>query len=258
MDVAVVISTYNRNDLRLKNCLRSLLLQNTQHNYQIYVIDYGSTDNLAQMLGELNSNRIQYLYVNRTPFNHSHANNIAIKNVQAPLLCFTDGYCVFRNTFINTIVEKYFPNTVMVYASLPYYIPEVYLTNPDIDIVANMEYYLSQGWDWLEERGVGRGLHKEHTFAADRDLLLQVQGYNEELLHDQEDTNMVRRLLGAGGMPTDISQDTLLGYQAFKKDAEVKVEQGRLQHQDIAFAEQLSAFRRNSPERNTNREWGQL
>jgi len=258
MDVAVVISTYNRNDLRLKNCLRSLLLQNTQHNYQVYVIDYGSTDNLVQMLGELNSNRIQYLYINRKPFNRSRANNIAIKSVQAPLLCFTDGYCIFRSTFINTMVEKYFASAVMTYASLPHYIPEVYLVNPDVDIVANMEYYISQGWEWLEERGVGHGPRKEHTFAADRDLLLQVQGYNEELLHDEEDTDMVRRLSGAGGVSTDISQDTLLGYQVYKKDPERKIEQGRLQHQDIAFAEQLSAFRRNSPERNTNREWGQL
>jgi len=257
MDVAVVISIYNRNDLRLRNCLRSLLLQDTQHDYQVYIIDYGSTDNLVQMLGGLSSNRIQYLYVNRTPFNRSRANNIAIKSVQVPLLCFTDGYCIFRNTFVNTMVEKYSSNVVMTYASLPYYIPEIYLTNPDVDIVANMEYYISQGWDWLEERGVGHGLRKEHTFAADRDLLLQVRGYNEELLHDEEDTDMVRRLWGAGGVPVDISQNTLLGYQVYKKDPESKIEQGRLQRQDVAFAEQLNAFRRNSPERNTNREWGQ-
>ena len=258
MDVAVVIAIHNRNDLRLKNCLRSLLLQNTQHDYQIYVIDYGSNDNLVQMLGGLNSNRIEYLYVNRTPFNRSRGNNIAIRNTEVPLLCFTDGYCIFRSTFINTVIEKYFSSAVMTYASLPHYIPEVYLTDPNVDIVANMEYYISQGWDWLEERGVGRGPRKEHTFAADRDLLLQIQGYNEELLHDDEDTDMIRRLLGAGGIPTDISQDTLLGYQVFKRDPESKIEQGRLQYQDVALSEQLNAFRRNSPERNTNREWGQI
>lgn len=251
-ELAIIISVHNRNDCRLRCCLRSLLAQNTSHTYEVFVVDYGSDDNLEAMLTELDSDIINYAHIDRTPFNRAHANNIALLNTDATLICITDGYYVFQSNFVEAVFENATINSVLTCTSRPTVIPQIYVESETIDIVEQMDEVLAMD-------GVGPGPMRGSTYVLvmDRAGLLRIRGYDEDLLCG-EDVDILRRMLAAGSILVRLDQNTTVAYQAFKMEPEEKQQIGKAEQRHIAQSDAMAAYRRKSPERNLGREFGQV
>ena len=86
--VSVIIPTYNREEY-VHHAIDSVLLQ-TFVDYEIIVVDDGSTDNTREVLGEyINSEKIIYIYQDNAGV--SVARNIGINNAKSKWITFLDS-----------------------------------------------------------------------------------------------------------------------------------------------------------------------
>lgn len=268
MDLAIIIAVHNRNDRRLENCLGTLISQDTTKDYGIFIVDYNSHDNLPQLLGQLGSDKINYLHVEKEHpfnvpcpdahcgdiFNKAHANNIAIQAVDADIICATDGFCLFQDTLVETLCTKATEDSLLIRVTRPSYVPEPIWMDPDLG-PADFEAFRQQGAEWLEQQGIAPGHKRKRLFAAKRERFMEIRGYDERLAYD-EDVDVVRRLLVAGNVLVDVSDDIAMAYQPATEDRELKTTIGQLQQRDLELHEDYAAQTRKTPERNLNREWG--
>lgn len=88
LPVAVIIPTYNRAEF-LKYAIESVLTQ-TFKEFELFIIDDGSTDNTKEVVSSFGDKRIKYIYYpkNRGP---AYARNIGIKNSQSDFIAFLDS-----------------------------------------------------------------------------------------------------------------------------------------------------------------------
>lgn len=255
MKLAIIMTIHNRNDQRLKNCLRSLIAQNTTHDYEVLVVDYGSTDNLPQLIGELNSDKILYLHVDGDPMNVSHGNNVALQATEADYICVTDGYTVFQSNFVDSAIGEAGDNLILVCTSRQYYMPETYILQgegADLDIVDDFESCLLLD-------GVGLGPPRSQTIllVMERQRLAEIRGYDEDLTA-AEDIDILRRMLASGAFLARLDDDTSFIYQTFSQTAEDKETKGQAEQVCVDWSDSKAALRRKSPIRNIGREFGAL
>lgn len=85
--ISVVIPTYNRADSILKT-IDSVLVQ-TFHDFEILIIDDGSEDNTKEIIENLNSPKIKYIYQENA--GASSARNTGIKNSEGEFIAFLDS-----------------------------------------------------------------------------------------------------------------------------------------------------------------------
>ncbi len=256
MDLAILIAVHNRNDLRLKNCLRTLLAQNTSRDYGIYVVDYSSTDDLSAMLGGLSSDKFFYIHVPGQDVNKAHANNVGLQALDADIVAVTDGLCLFQNTLVETLCTKATNDTLLTRIRRPSYVPE-YLWKDTALTPEDFENFRLQGAEWLEEElHVAPGIKRKRLFAAKRQRFFDIKGYDERLVYD-EDVDIVRRLLQSGLTLEDVSDDIAMAFQPSLDDIPTKPIIGQLQREDIDLHEAFARYKKG-PERNTNIDWGQV
>ncbi len=86
--VSVLIPTYNR-AYSLERAIRSVFNQ-TYQNFEIIIVDDGSTDNTEELVRSYNDERIKYLK-NKINKGASAARNIGISNASGDLLSFLDS-----------------------------------------------------------------------------------------------------------------------------------------------------------------------
>jgi len=257
MDVAVVISVHNENNLRFKNCLRTLLYQETTHDYGVYIVDYASTDNLQSMLQELGSDKLFYVYVDKEPLNKAHANNIAIQSVDANIICFLDPYCIVPMQTIEAIYTHAIDEGLMLYIRKPYFVPEpmwqnLLMTPEDFEQLRTQDtQVLNDDFD------IGIGPHKKQLYAIKRDRLVEIRGFDEQLSYG-EDTDVIRRLLLSGNILIDLSQYIDIAYQPSVADREGKSEIATSRLIDVRKSENAAILKKSDPLRNLNTEWGAL
>lgn len=84
---AVVIPTFNRS-ARLVQALRSVLAQTSSYNFEVVVVDDGSTDDTEQVVRALDSPRVAYLRQENAGVNA--ARNLGASSTTAPWLVFLD------------------------------------------------------------------------------------------------------------------------------------------------------------------------
>lgn len=84
---SIVIPVYNRQDLILKS-IQSVVNQ-TYTNWELIVIDDGSTDKTADVVKQISDHRIFYYY--QTNQERSRARNNGIKKATADFVCFLDS-----------------------------------------------------------------------------------------------------------------------------------------------------------------------
>lgn len=253
--LAIVITVHNRNDQRLRNCLRSLVAQTTVHDYEIFVVDYGSTDNLPQMIGEIGSNKILYLHVNKSPVNTAHGNNVAIQATNADYVCVTDGYTVFQSNFVDTAMAEAGTNTVLVCTGRQYYMPETYLTQgigSGLDIVNDFESCLQ-----LDGVGLGPPRPQSTLLVMEHKRLMEIRGYDEDITA-AEDVDILRRMLASGAFLAKLDNATSFIYQTFTQIAADKESRGRKEQECLKQSTGKEALRRRSPIRNLGRAFGAL
>lgn len=86
--VSIVIPTYNRAHL-IKKSLKSVLNQ-TYQNFEIIVVDDGSTDNTQEILESFNENRIKYIKHKQNK-GTAAARNTGIKHSKCDFIAFQDS-----------------------------------------------------------------------------------------------------------------------------------------------------------------------
>ena len=265
MDLAIIMAVHNRNDLRLKNMLRTFLYQETTHSYEIYIVNYASDseDNLRPMLQELNSDKILYLSTNEDIGKH-RAINVAIKAAtDADIVCIVEGHMVVPMQTVESICTATKEDTLLVHLRRPYFIPEGIWRDPNVTPADFERLRVMPTEELADTMQIGIGSCKKSLFAVRRQRLIEIGGYDEALTtrssgSTDEDVNIVRRLLQHGCVMTDMSQLIDIAYQPSMEDLEAQAALGVLKHRDIRAVDGCAALLRNDPTRNVGIEWGQL
>ena len=99
---SVIIPTFNRANI-LKNTIRSVLVQSYKE-FEIIVVDDGSTDNTKEIVKKINDPRIKYIYQENSE--RSVARNNGIKNARGRWICFLDSDDAFKENHLSTLFEN--------------------------------------------------------------------------------------------------------------------------------------------------------
>lgn len=118
--VSVVIPTYNRAGL-IRRAIESVLSQ-TYENYEIIVVDDGSTDNTKECVQTIGDDRVKYI---KSPVNRGQANarNIGIRRAKGKYIAFQDSDDVWLPEKLEKqmkIMEQAEESVGMVYSMFEY------------------------------------------------------------------------------------------------------------------------------------------
>lgn len=104
-DITVVIVIKNRDYIRAKRCINSLLEQTYPCN--IIVIDYGSEDKswYPEVFGSSEKITLIQVTENTKIFNKSRALNIGFKQANTEYILSTDIDCIFTSNFIEEVMK---------------------------------------------------------------------------------------------------------------------------------------------------------
>lgn len=100
--VSVIVPTYNRGYI-IRRAIDSILKQ-TYKEYEIIVVDDGSTDNTAEIVKGYSSSRVKYIgyEVNRGA---NHARNVGMKAARGEYIAFLDSDNEWKEDFLETRVD---------------------------------------------------------------------------------------------------------------------------------------------------------
>lgn len=96
---SVIIPLYNK-ELSVSKCINSVLNQ-TYENYEIIVVDDGSTDQSAQIVKNINNSKIRYVYKDNAGV--SSARNKGISLALAPFVLLLDADDFWEDSYISTM-----------------------------------------------------------------------------------------------------------------------------------------------------------
>jgi glycosyltransferase involved in cell wall biosynthesis len=99
--ISVIIPTYNRASL-LSRSVRSVL-QQTYPDWELLVIDDGSTDNTAEFIRSLNDKRIHYYYKKNGGV--SSARNLGLAKAKGEYVAFLDSDDEWPAAYLNTLYQ---------------------------------------------------------------------------------------------------------------------------------------------------------
>ena len=123
--VTVIIPTYNRGHL-IERSIVSVLNQ-TYRDFELIVVDDGSTDNTKEVVKSILDERIKYM---RSPVNRGPANarNIGIRGAKGEYIAFQDSDDEWLPDKLEKQVKRFqeaSPNTGMVYGRIAFWEGEV-------------------------------------------------------------------------------------------------------------------------------------
>ena len=102
MFFSVIIPTYNRGHL-IGRSIKSVLDQ-TFEEFEIIVIDDGSTDNTKEIVDSYRNPKIKYIYQKNTE--RSAARNNGIQNASGKWICFLDSDDIYLSEHLSTLKEN--------------------------------------------------------------------------------------------------------------------------------------------------------
>jgi len=111
--ISVIIPTYNRKDTVVQ-AINSVLRQTFQ-NYEIIVIDDGSTDGTAEVIKKLNCDRLRYYY--QPNGGVSSARNFGLKKAYGQSVCFLDSDDLYTDKALEyfDLAFQKFPDAAIAY-----------------------------------------------------------------------------------------------------------------------------------------------
>jgi glycosyltransferase involved in cell wall biosynthesis len=164
--VSVIIPTHNGEN-RISRCLEALLEQRTSHAYEIIVVDDGSTDQTAEVVGSYPSVKL----IPQKQAGPAGARNNGVKNACGDVILFTDDDCVPLNDWIDKMVRPFDdPETVGSKG--------VYLTAQK-ELISR---FIQQEYEEKYERlSKSDGINLVDTYSAGfrREIFLKIGGYDE-------------------------------------------------------------------------------
>lgn len=101
--ISVIIPTYNEEDVILK-CLYSLEIQ-TGVNFEVIVVDDGSTDKTIQLINKYSSSKYNLRLIEGKHEGAGPARNLGAKNAKGNILVFVDSDMTFDKHFLKMLVK---------------------------------------------------------------------------------------------------------------------------------------------------------
>ena len=101
-EVSVIVPTYNRADI-LPRAIESVLDQ-TFSDFELLIIDDGSSDNTTEVVRSYNDSRIKYIR-HETNRGQNEARNTGVKNSNGRYISYLDSDDIFLSTYLEEVVE---------------------------------------------------------------------------------------------------------------------------------------------------------
>ncbi len=189
MKASVIVPTHNR-EKSLKECILALLNQSFD-DYEIIIVDDGSSDGTPQMIKGLQKEHKNLRYLRQKNMGPGIARNNGVKNARGKIVVFTDDDCIAERTWLKEMVDSFKKENIGVVGG---------------GYIFHEEKGLIGLWQSCNvKRGISEGRLKDPSFFESNNLamlkkvFLEVGGFNP--------------LFG----PKDGSEDFNLNYQTFKK-----------------------------------------
>ncbi|MGB3902114.1 MAG: glycosyltransferase family A protein, partial [Bacteroidales bacterium] len=114
--VSIIIPVYN-GEKYISDTIQSVIDQ-TYKNWELIIVDDGSTDNTAEIVKQFNDSRISYIKKNNTGV--SDTRNVGAMISKGEILCFLDADDIWLPENLEKKVEKLItePKGVLVYSSM--------------------------------------------------------------------------------------------------------------------------------------------
>lgn len=138
MKITVIIPTYNEEDVIVK-CLRSLDLQSGV-NFEVIVVDDGSTDNTLRVLSEIRNSKFDIRVLRRSHLGAGGARNEGAKNAKGDILAFVDSDMTFDKHFLKMLVKP-----IIAGKATGTFSKDEYVSNWDRPFAR--AYNLNEGWE---------------------------------------------------------------------------------------------------------------
>jgi glycosyltransferase involved in cell wall biosynthesis len=106
---SVILPTYNRANM-IGRAIESVIAQ-TYTNWELLVVDDGSTDNTKQVVEAYNDSRIRYIYQENAE--RSAARNNGIDNAKGEYVCFIDSDDYYFDNHLQTFDEEIKNNQIV-------------------------------------------------------------------------------------------------------------------------------------------------
>jgi len=100
--VSVIIPTYNRSKL-VKEAVESVLAQ-TFKDFEVIVVDDGSTDDTRSIIEAIKDSRLRYFYKENGGV--SAARNLGLQRAKGDFICFLDSDDLWPNNFLEVMLQK--------------------------------------------------------------------------------------------------------------------------------------------------------
>lgn len=113
--VSIIMPTYNRENI-IQNAIDSVLNQNYE-NWELLVIDDGSSDNTLELLNNINNDKIKVISYGENK-GHSFARNTGLKNAKGDIIMYLDSDNEWDPRYIETMVGAFIelPDAVALYS----------------------------------------------------------------------------------------------------------------------------------------------
>lgn len=111
-DVSIIMPTYNRAYI-IKNAIDSVLGQ-TYQNWELIIVDDGSTDNTKQLIGSLADDRIAYYFQGKR--GRAEARNVGVKRAQSTWVAYLDSDNELLPSYLSTMLEWLTKHPTAVFA----------------------------------------------------------------------------------------------------------------------------------------------
>ncbi|MFA6268456.1 MAG: glycosyltransferase [archaeon] len=104
MFASIIVPCYNC-EKTIKACINSILEQKTKTDFEIILVDDGSTDKTANRINQTKSKKIQYIYQkNAGP---AKARNAGTKKAKGEIYLFTDSDCIVESNWLKEMLAPF-------------------------------------------------------------------------------------------------------------------------------------------------------
>lgn len=179
--ISVVIPLYNKEDY-IAQTIQSVLAQ-TYENFELIVVDDGSTDNSKSIVSSITDSRIRLLTQKNS--GSSIARNNGIRNSTGEIVAFLDADDQWMPTFLEKIIElsKKYPEAGIYGTAYSVYSEDTYLR--DNVWKAELGDRILPSF-YAETALCGTPIFITSSFASRRSVLDSVNGYQEDYRSGQD------------------------------------------------------------------------
>ena len=113
MDLSVVVCTRNRIS-KLKRCVEALTLVNTVRNWELVIVDNGSTDGTNDYLKSIDKkqfNQVSVITTLELKRGLSYARNRGWRTSHGAIVAFTDDDCYVSKDYVDSIIQVFEDNS---------------------------------------------------------------------------------------------------------------------------------------------------